>query len=193
MVHHGRFRVDLYYRVSAHSLCLPPLRERLEDLPLLAAHFMEEAARSLGQPSVPLDPSALAVLAAHPFPGNIRELRAILMDALCRPEGGPIDAAWLSNRLGHAVGPSPKGIAAAASKTAAPSAGTAASGETQVLFPGPLPSLREVADLLVDEAMQRSGGNQSRAAALIGISHQALSKRLRIRTEGEQGMDGELP
>jgi DNA-binding NtrC family response regulator len=74
----GAFRADLYYRLAVITLTVPPLRERKEDLPLLAGHHLERIARRLGRPKPSLDDEALAALAAYPWPGNVRELSNVL-------------------------------------------------------------------------------------------------------------------
>ena len=80
----GKFRPDLYYRLCSHRVELPPLRDRTEDLPLLTAHFLKKAATLLGKPA-PVAPAELnRYLSAYRFPGNIRELEAIIHDAVAR-------------------------------------------------------------------------------------------------------------
>jgi DNA-binding NtrC family response regulator len=86
----GRFRQDLYFRLARFTVRVPPLRERPEDLPLLAAHFLGMFAAEMGLPSPELDPSALALLQGYSFPGNVRELKNIMEYALLKCEGGPI-------------------------------------------------------------------------------------------------------
>ena len=78
MVSMGRFRSDLYYRLSVLPIELPPLRERVADLEALCEHILEEIAARSGRPQRELTPTALAVLSAYPWPGNIRELRNVL-------------------------------------------------------------------------------------------------------------------
>ena len=83
----GAFRKDLYYRLRTHHFQLPPLRKRLEDLPLLISHFLEKAASALGKP-VPSVPLALyQLLRTYSFPGNVRELAALVLDAVTRHQG----------------------------------------------------------------------------------------------------------
>src|SRR5690606_13768542 len=95
-----RFREDLYYRLAVVVLRVPPLRARLDDLPELAEHFVRRAARRTGVPPRALSPEALARLAAHPWPGNLRELEnalervLILADDRRRP--GPVQAEELA-------------------------------------------------------------------------------------------------
>lgn len=84
----GKFRQDLYFRLSSHPLELPPLRERKDDLPLLLHHFIDEAAQSLGK-VVPRAPDELfTLLSLYDFPGNIRELRALVFNAVAQHRGG---------------------------------------------------------------------------------------------------------
>jgi anaerobic nitric oxide reductase transcription regulator len=84
----GRFRSDLYHRLSVYPLHIPPLRDRREDIPLLAGHVLDREAQRLGCGSARLDAPARAALAAYPWPGNVRELEHVLMRALVRAAGG---------------------------------------------------------------------------------------------------------
>jgi len=84
----GRFRADLYHRLSVYPLHLPPLRERREDIPLLAGHVLDREAPRLGCGPARLDAPARAALIAYPWPGNVRELEHVLMRALVRASGG---------------------------------------------------------------------------------------------------------
>ncbi len=82
----GVFRADLYYRLAVHEVVVPPLRERMEDIPLLTTNFLDEAARTMGKPS-PTPPKELfSLLKTHDFPGNVRELRALVFDAVAQHE-----------------------------------------------------------------------------------------------------------
>ncbi len=96
----SRFRIDLYYRLKAHQVQLPPLRARPHDLPLLASHFLAEAADELGFADAHLLPDAMAVLRAHAFPGNCRELQSVMRDAVSRSGGGAIGALAVRTALG---------------------------------------------------------------------------------------------
>jgi DNA-binding NtrC family response regulator len=78
----NRFRLDLYYRINVVPIHLPPLRERLEDLPLLADHFLEKVAKKLDKPVPKLSTRALSSLLSHPWPGNVRELENVLERAM---------------------------------------------------------------------------------------------------------------
>ena len=166
----GAFRKDLFYRLNTHGVHVPPLRERQDDLPLLVACFAEEAARSRGRRSVEAGDDVVALLSRHPFPGNVRELRSMVFDAVYRMQGNLLAAGDIEALGGDVIA---TGLPVAESQAVEP----------DVAFGGQLPQLKEVGDLLVAEALRRTGGNQSQAAALLGVSHQALSKRLRSRRD----------
>ena len=97
----GEFRKDLYYRLQAHHLHLPPLRERREDLPLLVAHFLAKAARELGRPA-PTPPRELVpLLALYSFPGNVRELEGLIYDAVSRHRSGVLSLETFREKTGR--------------------------------------------------------------------------------------------
>ena len=173
-----RFRQDLYYRLSSHHVHVPPLHERSEDIPLLVGHFLEEAALSMGK-SVP-EPTAefLRLLSVYHFPGNVRELRAMIYDAVARHTSGRFLSmescreAIQQNRFLGAEGTqavSPQGF------------------QTAVRTMGRFPTLKEFETLLIEEALRQAGGNQGIAAMLLGISRPALNRRLaRMKAEGSE-------
>jgi len=92
MVSMGRFRSDLYYRLSVLPIELPPLRERVEDLESLCDHILEEISHRSGRPQRELTPTALAVLSSYPWPGNIRELRNILEQVTLNSDNARLSA-----------------------------------------------------------------------------------------------------
>ncbi len=98
----GHFREDLYYRLAVFPIELPPLRERKEDIPLLAAHFVSRLARAQGRPLSGLSPEALACLAAWPYPGNVRELENIIERAVAICPGEILDTPCLPPELREA-------------------------------------------------------------------------------------------
>jgi DNA-binding NtrC family response regulator len=157
-------RKDLYYRLTGHHVHVPPLRERPEDLPLLVEHFLEEAARSLGKKKPTPPPELFTLLAAYGFPGNVRELKMLIHDAVARHRSGVLSMDSLRKAIGPA-GPSDAGLAAAG-------------GDASLSIPGRFPTLKEAEEFLVSEALKRSRDNQGVAATLLGITRQALNKRL---------------
>jgi DNA-binding NtrC family response regulator len=158
----GSFRRDLYYRLRTHRVRVPPLRERKGDLPLLLDAFLEEAARSLGK-NRPTPPRQLVpLLATHDFPGNVRELRALVFDAVSLHQGRVLSMQAFLDAVGRRAGPT----------EGPPERNPFGDLER-------LPSFGEALRLLVEDAMARAGGNQTLAARLLGVSQSALSKRLK--------------
>jgi DNA-binding NtrC family response regulator len=158
----GKFRRDLYYRLSTHSLRIPPLRERPDDLPLLLDELLREAAGELHK-EIPAIPSELlGLLAACDFPGNIRDLRKAVINAVAGHSSGPLPLGPFRELLAPASAGWPAEMSA-----------------EKMSFPARLPTLRQGRELLIQEAMKRSSGNQSIAASLLGISHQALNQHLK--------------
>jgi len=90
----GRFRADLYYRLNVFPIQVPPLRARAEDIPALAQYFLERFARKLGKPLRAVDPETLAVLKAHSWPGNIRDLQNTIERAVILSEGDMLRVEW---------------------------------------------------------------------------------------------------
>ncbi len=164
----GSFRRDLLYRLHSHRVELPPLRERKEDLPPLLDYFIKEAATSLGKPVPSYPPELVTLLSTYHFPGNIRELRAMVHDAVSVHGKGVLSMARFKEALG-----SPDNLPQESASSAA------AGSDAKVIFTETLPTIKELTQLLVDEAMHRAQGNQSIAARMLGISHQALNQRLK--------------
>lgn len=161
-VESGQFRRDLYYRLAAHRLELPPLRERKGDIALLLNHLLEREAQELGCKIPTYPPELPKLLATYAFPGNVRELAAMVADALGTHEGGTL---------------SMRAFRAAISQDARKN--LAENSEQKLIFGATLPFLSEAGELLVAEAMERAAGNQTIAASLLGISRPALNKRLK--------------
>jgi len=159
----GVLRKDLYYRLTGHHVHVPALRERPEDLPLLAEHFLEEAAHSLGKKKPTVPSELYTLLAAYDFPGNIRELKTMIHDAVARHRGGVLSLESFRNSIGPSL-PLRDGVA--------PDFGAPLS------IAGRFPTLKEAEEFLVSEALKRSRDNQGIAATFLGITRQALNKRL---------------
>ncbi len=164
----GKFRKDLYYRLCTHHICLPPLRERMEDIPLLLNHFLEDASKNTGMKKPSFPKELIQLLSSYRFPGNIRELKALVNDAVSRHKSGILSMSVFKNYIDKKV------ISSRTTEKSSPS-----SGENSVVFGEKLPQLKELPTLLIDEALKRSGGNKSRAAELIGTTRQALSWHLK--------------
>ena len=164
----GRFRKDLYYRLCGHHIHIPPLRERREDLPVLLDHFLEKAAVSLGKKK-PTPPDELVkLLASYHFPGNVRELESMVYNAVSLHASGKLSMDAFKSEI-FKKQPELAGDPADAMEEAA----------GVLAFPEPLPTLKQAEQLLVGEALRRAGGIQSMAAMMLGITRQALNKRLK--------------
>jgi two-component system nitrogen regulation response regulator GlnG len=175
----GRFRKDLYYRLRTHHVHLPPLRGRPDDLALLVDHFVEKAARQLGKDAPAVPPALHQLLRTYSFPGNVRELEALVFDAVARHQGVTLSLASFKEAI---VGKSELTVAAEESDGVGDTAPFAA-------FSDALPTLREAEDRLIAEALRRADGNQGVAAGLLGLSRQALNKRLGRRRERYASVD----
>ena len=163
-VEQGTFRKDLYYRLCAHHIEVPPLRERMEDIPLLLDVLTAEAALSFSCNKPQIPPELVDLLKKYHFPGNVRELRALVFDAVSLHQGKALSL----QRFKDVV---------AVNTPALDVADT--SPHASIVFGPELPTIKQITQQLIDEALHRTGGHQSQAATLLGISPQALSKRLK--------------
>lgn len=161
------FRKDFYYRLLAHKIHIPSLQERKEDLPLLLDTFLAEAGKDMKKKKPVPPPELLTLLSTYHFPGNIRELRAMVFDAVSRHKSGRLPLESFKTIIGEEQ------------------ANTGAADfipEENVIFPfdneGRFPTLKECEQYLIREAMQQAAGNQGIAATLLGISRQALNRRI---------------
>jgi DNA-binding NtrC family response regulator len=163
----GKFRKDLYFRLQTHHVHLPPLRERMDDIPLLVDHFIESAARAQNKKKPCLRSELCTLLEAYSFPGNVRELQAMVFDAMSRHKSGILALHAFKSHIGDEH----RGLTV--------SAESAPHESESIIFPASLPTIKQATKLLVAQAMKRAKGNQSVAAAMLGITQQALSKRLK--------------
>jgi DNA-binding NtrC family response regulator len=161
----GTFRADLYYRLQTHHIHIPPLRERKEDIPLLVRHFLTQAARDHGREPPRISGELILSLSQYSFPGNVRELMAMVTRAVSL--GG--DSLRMEDFRSLPA--------------FSPEQNRTLSDESALLRVflemDPLPSLAQVKKIMTAAALNRSGGNQTAAARMLGISQPALSKRVR--------------
>jgi DNA-binding NtrC family response regulator len=166
----GSFRQDLYFRLARYTLATPPLRERLDDVPMLAQHFLKIFAADLGRPSPGLSRATAAALKAYDFPGNIRELKNIIERALIESGGETIlpEHLCLPRGVGRGavvpVNPSPK---------------------RELTNPLPL-NLADAEELLIQRALDETGGNIAEAARLLGVHRTRIYRKL---AQGEAATD----
>jgi len=154
----GRFREDLYFRLNVVPIHMPPLRERPEDIPMLAQHFIGRVSSELGRPPARLHPEALRALVAYSWPGNVRELknlieRVLLLEAddEIRREHLPGEILGRDATRAHALQPFPAGV---------------------------VRPLAEIEQMAIEHALRVCGGNKTRAAQLLGISRQTLRTKV---------------
>lgn len=145
----GKFRQDLLFRLNTVEIHLPPLRERREDIPLLAQHFLRQHARRYRKPLAGFEPAALEMLTAHSWPGNVRELDHAVERAALMATGGQVRAVDLGLRSGEDTAPRLEEM-----------------------------SLEEVERFLIRKTLARCDGNARKAAEALGLSRSAFYRRL---------------
>jgi two-component system response regulator AtoC len=156
LVREGRFREDLYYRLNVFRLAIPPLRERREDIPLLAEYLLKKLSFRMGRPLPSLTRTAAEKLREYPFPGNVRELENVLERALIYREEGAITPGDIDlhrfDSEGGPVGPN---------------------------APPSLPNLETIEREAIQEALTRTNGNRTRAAAELGVSRKTIINKIK--------------
>ena len=167
MVEQGRFREDLLYRLNVFQIVLPPLRDRGRDVLLLAQHFIQQFNQQMGKEVLGIDPEAEEALLSYPFPGNIRQLRNIIEQAMIQAR-----ASWLMLDRFQGLGPSTRQRKGALNNN-------------QTLDLRLAEVRRQEEELwrtereIIEKALAQAGGNKSQAAQLLGISRYALQRRLK--------------
>ncbi len=162
----GRFRRDLYYRISGVKLSVPPLRERTEDIELLVWHFINLYTCEVGRTITELDPEMLELFAACPWPGNVRQLRNVVRTALILGEGPVLSLGAMEALVSELSGREPDG--------------PRDSGDL---------SLREVERLTILEALRRTQRNQAKAARMLGITDRTLREKLRRYSKEDKPLE----
>ena len=155
----GAFREDLFYRLNVLQIVVPPLRERIEDIPLLVDHFIERYNERLGTQIGGMEARARKLLLGYHWPGNVRELENLIERAVVMCEGEQITLADIPERLREA----PDAVA-------------------QVLASGDLSikrAARVIEDALIRRALEQTGGNRTAASRLLQISHRALLYKIK--------------
>lgn len=186
----GRFRQDLYYRLSVFTVHLPPLRDRGDDLPLLAIHYIRRFSRELGKDVREASPEVLEALRRYPWPGNVRELQSVLKQSLLRATG-PVLLTQFLPRV-----PGGNGAAEA-------TGGDTSNGSLEELIEQRLrhggddlydAALRWMERLLLTRVLKHTGGNQVQAAKLLGINRGSVRNKarelgIRIDRSASEGTD----
>jgi DNA-binding NtrC family response regulator len=165
----GRFRSDLYYRLCTHHIHIPPLRDRLNDIPLLFDSFLDVAAKELGKKKPSYHHEIITLLRSYHFPGNVRELKSMVFDAVSKHKSKMLSSDSFKDRIQSNRELSDTNY----SLTELPA------GESWASNLESLPSLKEASRILIQEAMRRSGNNQRVAALMLGITPQAMNQRIK--------------
>jgi len=162
----GKFREDLYYRLSVIRIHVPPLRDRREEIPLLSTYFLREASERLGKPDIQLSSETLDVFAQYWWPGNVRQLKNEIQRAVAlSAAGGAVEPAHLSPEITATRLTSPSMVGWRASGTR--SAANLAS------------AVEQVERDMIQAALDRSGGNISETARTLGLTRRGLYLKLR--------------
>ena len=164
----GRFREDLFYRLETFTLSVPPLRERKEDIPLLAAHFLNRFSLQTGKQIKGLTPEALEQLSSYYFPGNVRELQNVIERAVTFCHGARLDVEHLPTRVRQGV------------EAFSEDSGTSSASVKEALLSSyeMLPTLQEVEKQYINHVLEKVDGNKRRAAAILGVSRRTLYRHL---------------
>jgi len=171
----GKFRPDLYYRLSVFTIALPPLRERGDDLPMLVQQYLRRFNRELGRAVREIAPEALSLLSAYPWPGNIRELQSVLKQALLKAAGAVLIPAFLPDIISRDDAPVHASIVANGFRfedfirQRLQAGGNDVYAETH----------RQLDRILLALALEFTGGNQRLAARVLGIARETFRVRLR--------------
>jgi DNA-binding NtrC family response regulator len=177
----GKFREDLFYRLNVISIVLPDLADRAEDIPLLAAHFLDRFAKKLRKPVERISEDAMAILLDHSWPGNVRELENCIERAVALAKGPVITPRELPAAM-RAAAPIPASSPAGASSPAPgepPSPGQAAAPKGAAAPPLGM-TLDELERAAILQALAYADGNRASAAKMLGLSERTLYRKLRL-------------
>jgi DNA-binding NtrC family response regulator len=182
-IQEGRFREDLYYRLNVVRIEMPPLRERREDIPLLARHFLAETVARNGLPPRKLSPAALRALTAQNFSGNVRALRNILEQAAVMSDGETIgpDDLFFDGAPVFDGAPAPAGAGGGAG-------GPVGAGGALVRLPPDMTDLKsalrqvtaETERAMISRGLEAVSGNRTQAAKILGLSRRALINKIQL-------------
>jgi nitrogen regulation protein NR(I) len=186
----GRFREDLYYRLKVVTLWLPPLKERAQDITLLAEYFLARFAKEMGMGNPGTTAEAKMLLQNYPWPGNVRELANAMQKALIFSRGYPIHPEDVSRAIGGESLAKEAGDQQADEIVRQWVRQTLAAGEGKDVFEA---CMDRFASLIISEALDLTGGNRSRAAKILGISRPTLLSKIdkyRLRVETSVKLEG---
>jgi DNA-binding NtrC family response regulator len=174
LVADGKFREDLYFRLNVVPVTMPPLRERVDDIPLLAAAFISLFARRHHRAPARLHPDALRALQGYGWPGNVRELKNVIERVLLLEADEEVMAVHLPPEI-----------------LGRPTGATATPGTFEAFPPGVVRRLDELERMAIEHALTVCAGNKTQAAKLLGISRQTLRTKLKEYRMPDEGEDAE--
>jgi DNA-binding NtrC family response regulator len=180
----GNFRADLFYRLRVVTIEIKPLRERLEDVPMLAEHFATLAAARYGLPARPITSSLLRVLMNYDYPGNVRELRNIIERAVVLAEGDKLTKEDLPDeiRAREEIKANPILTSTEHATNTETTSGTDAHSESALSIPFTAnfrDDRREFERRYISRCLDEANGNVTRAAVTLGMHRQSLQHKLR--------------
>ncbi len=167
-VEQGRFRSDLYYRLKVVTLRIPPLRERREDIPLLAGHFLDAFARENERPQMSFAPETMKLLVDSPWEGNVRELRNLVESLVVLAPEDEIRPSDLPEEYRRSEG--------------GPAVGEPGTAVIRPVAPGESTAgltMEEIERRAILDALERTGGNRTQAAEMLGIGLRTLQRKLK--------------
>lgn len=162
----SKFRKDLYYRFKTHHIHIPPLRDRMDDLPILIDHFLVKASSELNKKKPTPPPEIYTLLNTYSFPGNIRELEAMIFNAVSNHKSKKLSLSLFKSAIGSNIG-------------------RIDNNRLEFLFTERFPTLKEMENHLISESLKLSNNNKSIASSMLGISRQALCKRIKRANTNE--------
>jgi len=181
LVAKGTFRQDLFYRINVVMIELPPLRERVSDIPLLASHFLDRYSREMGKQVVGFHADALAALARYPFPGNIRELENTVQRAVVLSQGQTVMLEDLPPQIIDDAKAGPLAVLARRGSDAGGHAGLPVLDPDEPWHPMSLDdALREPERLIILKALRANDWNRQQTADDLGINRTTLYKKMRL-------------
>jgi DNA-binding NtrC family response regulator len=167
----GGFRPDLFYRLNTHMIRIPPLRDRMDDLAILVDHFMETASKVIGRKRPTPPKELIPILMGYHYPGNVRELEAMITDAVSRHTSHILSTQSIKAH-----------IAAGSSCNSTPSSFPTESS----FFSDVLPKYHEIRGMLIDEALKRTDNNHTRAAEMLSVSRQVIWRHVNSKKENNE-------
>jgi len=179
LVRDGKFREDLFFRLNVVRITMPPLRERIDDIPVLLNHYVKFFSEENKTPPLTIEPGALRYLQAYSWPGNIRELRNFTENAVVLRRGGKLTEFDLEPKFrGETLALPAPSAARPQENGTLPSGSAGGLGGNAAVAPSPSLSVEENEKRLVREALVKARGNRTRAAELMGISRRTLHRKL---------------